>query len=151
MKNKRLTILARNLRRNQSDTERNLWSRSHRSQLNGVKFRRQQPVGDYIVDFISFEKRLIIEIDGDQHAELNKENDRARTEYLKSRGYRVVRFWNTDVMQNIEGVIDEIVNTLTFTSPVKGEESNYSKRENAEFAEYQHQKFTNNHRNNKGV
>jgi very-short-patch-repair endonuclease len=120
MKNKRLTILARNLRRNQSDVERNLWSRLRRSQLNGVKFRRQQPVGDYIVDFISFEKRLIIEIDGGQHIESTK-NDSVRTEYLESQGYRVIRFWNADIMQNLEGVVDKILNTLTFTSPVKGE------------------------------
>ncbi|HEY95690.1 MAG TPA: endonuclease domain-containing protein [Dehalococcoidia bacterium] len=120
MKNKCLTILARNLRRNQSDAERILWSRLRRSQLNGVKFRRQQPFGDYIVDFISFEKRLIIEIDGGQHIESTK-NDSVRTEYLESQEYRVIRFWNTDIMQNIEGVIDEIYITLTFTSPVKGE------------------------------
>ena len=125
MKNKHLTILARNLQRNQSDAERNRWSRLRRSQLNGVKFRRQQPVGDYIVDVISFEKRLIIEIEGGQHIESTK-NDSVRTEYLESQGYRVIRFWNTDIMQNIEGVIDEILNTLTpyqvrvrlFTSPV---------------------------------
>ena len=129
MKNKRLTILARNLRRSQSDAERILWSRLRRSQLNGVRFRRQQPVGNYIVDFISFEKRIIIEIDGSQHIELTK-NDRARTEYLVSRGYRVIRFWNTDIMQNIEGVIDEILNTLTFSSPVKGEGSIKFRRSN---------------------
>lgn len=88
MKNKRLTILARNLRHNQSDAERNPWSRLRRSQLNGVKFIRQQPVGDYIVDFLSFEKRLIVEIDGGQHIESTKnETDRVRTEYLESRGY----------------------------------------------------------------
>jgi len=114
MKYNSLTILTRNLRRNQSDAERILWSRLRRSQLNGVKFRRQQPVGDYIVDFISFEKRLIIEIDGGQHIESTKnENDHASTEYLESRGFRVIRFWNTDILQNIEGVIDEIFNTLT--------------------------------------
>ena len=127
MKNKRLTTLARNLRRNQTDAERNLWSRLRRSQLNEVKFRRQQPVGDYIVDFISFERKLIIEIDGGQHIESTK-NDSVRSEYLESQGYRVIRFWNTDVVQNIEGVIDEILITLTpyqvrgrlFTSPVEG-------------------------------
>ena len=130
MKNKRLTTLARNLRRNQTDAERNLWSRLRCSQLNGVKFRRQQPVGDYIVDFISFEKRLIIEIDGGQHIE-STTNDHVRTDYLENQGYRVIRFWNTDIMQNLEGVINEIVNTLTpyqvrgrlYTSPIKGEES----------------------------
>jgi very-short-patch-repair endonuclease len=120
MKNKRLTILARNLRDKQTDAERNLWSKLRRSQLNGVKFRRQQPVGDYIVDFISFEKRLIIEIDGSQHIESTM-NDSVRTEYLESQGYQVIRFWNTDIMQNIEDVIDEILITLTFTSPIKGE------------------------------
>ena len=120
MKNKRLTILARNLRHKQTDAERNMWSRLRRSQLNGVKFRRQQPVGDYIVDFISFEKRLIIEIDGGQHNESTK-NDNVRMEYLESQGYRVIRFWNTDIMQDIEGVMDKILITLTFTSPVKGE------------------------------
>jgi very-short-patch-repair endonuclease len=122
MKNNRLTILARNLRNKQTDAERILWSRLRRSQLNWVKFRRQQLVGDYIVDFISFEKRIIIEIDGGQHIE-STTNDSVRTEYLESQGYRVIRFWNADIMQNIEGVIDKILNTLTYTSPVKGEEN----------------------------
>ncbi|MBN2240956.1 MAG: endonuclease domain-containing protein [Dehalococcoidales bacterium] len=81
MSDKDLTTLSRNLRRNQTDAERKLWSRLRRSQLNGVKFRRQQPIEKYIVDFISFEKKLIIEIDGGQHAEpTNNENDRIRTE-----------------------------------------------------------------------
>jgi very-short-patch-repair endonuclease len=113
MKNNHLTILAKDLRRNQSDAERNLWSRLRNSRISGVKFRRQQPIGDYIVDFISFDKKLIIEVDGGQHNEpTNSKDDRVRTEYLESRGYRVIRFWNTDIIQNVEGVIHKILETL---------------------------------------
>ena len=71
--------------------------------MEGIKFRRQQPIGDYIVDFVAFEKRLVIEVDGGQHAEEEKDNDMRRDEWLRSQGFRVLRFWNTEVLQNLEG------------------------------------------------
>jgi very-short-patch-repair endonuclease len=113
MKKKNQTEMAKNLRRNQSDAEKKLWSRLRNTQLNGVKFRRQQSIGDYIVDFISFEKNLVVEVDGGQHNEsVSIKDDQRRTRYLESRGYRVIRFWNTEVLQNIEGVVLKILESL---------------------------------------
>ena len=94
-------------------------------QCGGVKFRRQQAVYAYIVDFISFDKMLIIEIDGGQHNDPETiARDKQRTEYLEHEGYRILRFWNNDVLQNIEGVIFKITEYLEYphlTSPVEGE------------------------------
>lgn len=101
-------ILARNLRKNQTIQERKLWNLIRNNQL-GVKFKRQHPIGDYIVDFVCREKWLIIELDGSQHNEdENILKDNQRTKYLESRGFKVLRFWNNDVDNNIEGVILEI-------------------------------------------
>ena len=101
-------ILARNLRKNQTPQEQKLWRFIRNNQL-GVKFKRQYPIGDYIVDFICREKWLIIELDGSQHNEDNNIiNDEIRTKYLESRGFKVIRFWNNDINNNIEGVILEI-------------------------------------------
>ena len=116
MKNPHETKLARELRHNQSDAERNLWSRLRNSQIDKVKFRRQQPMGSYIVDFISFEKQLIIEIDGGHHNEEPvKVLDEQRTKYLESREFRVIRFWNNDVLENIDGVLIRIKEILDET------------------------------------
>ena len=113
MKNNDTHQLAKTLRRNQSDAERNLWSKLRNAQMNGVKFRRQQPVGNYIVDFITFDKNLIIEVDGSQHdAPDQKKKDEERTRYLESRDYRVLRFWNNEVLQNLEGVASKILECL---------------------------------------
>jgi very-short-patch-repair endonuclease len=113
MSGRSLTNLARNLRRRQSDAERNLWSRLRDGRLNGIKFRRQQPVGDYIVDFISFGRKLIVEVDGGQHGEPQAvKRDQERTSYLQSKGYRVMRFWDNDVLQNVEGVMHVILESL---------------------------------------
>ena len=94
--------------------------------LEGIKFRRQEPIGDYIVDFVAFEKRLVIEVDGGQHAEEEKDNDIRRDEWLGSQGFRVLRFWNNEVLQNLEGVLETIrVNCLRhppLTPPIKGGE-----------------------------
>ena len=107
------TNLARGLRRNQSDAERNIWSRLRNSGLDRVKFRRQQPIGKYIVDFISFEKKLIIEVDGGQHNEPRQmEKDPQRATYLGKKGYRVIRFWNNDILDNIDGVLETIKEEL---------------------------------------
>jgi leucyl-tRNA synthetase len=82
-------------------------------QLGGAKFRRQQFVGDYIVDFVSFDNKLIIEIDGGHHNEDNtREYDERRTEWLRNQGYRVIRSWNNDVLLNTESVLEQIKETL---------------------------------------
>ena len=129
MENAVPVTVARGLRQKQTEAEKLLWFKLRNKQLGGVKFRRQQPIGNYIVDFICFEKKLIIEIDGGQHNEaLIKENDIQRTKWLEAEGYRVLRFWNSDVMNNAEGVLESISGVLTrethphLTSPIKGEE-----------------------------
>ena len=94
---------AANLRKNMMPAERKLWGYLQRSQL-GVRFRRQHAIGNFIVDFCCIKKKLILELDGSQHLDM-QEHDEIRTEYLQSRGYRVIRFWNNDVMNDIEGVI----------------------------------------------
>ena len=105
--------LARELRRRQTKAEKLLWFKLRNRQLDGTKFRRQQRLGNYIVDFVSFEEKLIIEIDGGQHNERQtKEEDVLRTLWLKNEGYHVLRFWNNDVMQNIDGVLKDIKELL---------------------------------------
>jgi len=99
---------ARNLRANQTDAEKKLWSRLREKQLGGHKFRRQHPLDNYIVDFICLEKRLIIEADGGQHAD-QIEADVQRTAYLEACGHKVIRFWNNDILQNIDGVCEQIL------------------------------------------
>lgn len=101
-------IVARVLRKNQTPQEQKLWNLIRNNQL-GVKFKRQYPIGNYIVDFVCREKWLVIELDGSQHNEdENILNDNERTLYLNSRGFKVIRFWNNDINNNIEGVILEI-------------------------------------------
>ena len=104
MENK--TILARNLRKNSTIQERRLWNLLKNRQFHNLKFKRQQPIGDYIVDFICKEAKIIIEVDGGQHNEPeNIEYDKTRTEYLNTLGYKVIRFWNNEIYENIEGVV----------------------------------------------
>lgn len=95
------------LRNNATEVERLLWSRLKSSQLEGVKFRRQQPIERYIVDFISFEKKIAIELDGGQHSE-NTDYDTYRDACLKANGFTVLRFWNNEVIENIDGVLEVI-------------------------------------------
>ena len=102
-----LTKTAKTLRRNSTDAERKLWYSIRSKQLDGLKFRRQHPLGNYVVDFVCLEKRLIIELDGGQHA-INKEKDIERDNWLKNEGYTVLRFWNNDVLDNLDGVLSEI-------------------------------------------
>ena len=112
-KNRVQTAFARELRQGQTDAEGVLWSRLRNKQLEGVRFRRQQPVGLYIVDFASFEKRLIIELDGGQHNEgTMKRRDEERAACLEEQGYRVLRFWNNEVLMNMEGVLERIREVL---------------------------------------
>ena len=104
---------AKELRQGETQAEQIIWSWLRAKKLNGVKFRRQQPIGIYIVDFVSFEKKLIIEIDGGQHSfEENKVNDEVRTQWLESQGFRIIRFWNNEVFSNLEGVIAQIKEVL---------------------------------------
>jgi very-short-patch-repair endonuclease len=90
-----------------SDAERRLWSNLRLRQLDGVKFRKQAPIGRYIVDFVCFERNLVIELDGGQHAE-RIEEDAVRTAWLNSRGYRVIRFWNYVIFEDLEAVLESI-------------------------------------------
>jgi very-short-patch-repair endonuclease len=82
--------------------------------MGRMKFRRQQPIGRFIVDFICFEKKVIVEVDGGQHSE---EVDGARDQWLVKQGFRVLRFWNNDVLQNTEGVFEVIRDTCSSTLP----------------------------------
>ena len=101
------------MRRDQPDAERYLWSRLRAGRLLGIKFRRQQPIGDYIVDFVCFGHMLVIEVDGGQHNEPAAiARDSERTLDLERRGYRVVRFWDNEVLTNIDGVVSKIIDAL---------------------------------------
>jgi len=99
--------LSRSLRTNQTDVERLLWERLRNRRLIGTKFRRQQTIGPYIVDFICFEMKLIVELDGSQHAQ-NVAYDTRRTALLESQGFRVMRFWDNEALSNMDGVLEYI-------------------------------------------
>ena len=90
---------ARRLRHNQTDVEAKLWSRLRGRQIADAKFRRQYPIGHFIVDFCRFEQHLVVELDGGQHAEAGT-LDQRRTDFLVSEGYRMLRFWNNEVLEN---------------------------------------------------
>ena len=107
MKSQRLIQFARLLRKNSTIAERKLWYRLRSRNFLNLKFRRQEPVGNFIVDFICYEKKLIIELDGGQHNEFN-EKDIIRTKILEQDGYKVLRFWNNEVIKNIDGVLTVI-------------------------------------------
>jgi very-short-patch-repair endonuclease len=98
---------ARLLRSNMTDAEVRLWYHLRAHRFMGLKFKRQKPIGRYIVDFVCLEHFLIIELDGGQHAE-QADNDRERDEYLSMRGYRVLRFWNHQVLAEMEAVLESI-------------------------------------------
>ncbi|OGB90346.1 MAG: hypothetical protein A3H39_09345 [candidate division NC10 bacterium RIFCSPLOWO2_02_FULL_66_22] len=101
----------RALRKNPTEAERSLWKHLRLRQLEGEKLRRQQPLGRYVVDFVCLEKRLIVELDGGQHAE-QVASDAERTAWLESQGFRVVRFWNHHVLNDIEAVKEAIRDAL---------------------------------------
>jgi very-short-patch-repair endonuclease len=118
----RPTARAQQLRNNATDAERRLWRHLSRRQLHGFKFSRQMPVGPFICDFLCREKQLIVEVDGGQHAESHR--DASRTAFLEAQGYRLIRFWNNDVLQNVDGVLQVIAGALqnwpTAQSPPAG-------------------------------
>ncbi len=107
---------ARRLRRVQTDAENKLWIRLRNRQVNGAKFRRQHPIGRYIVDFCCLESRLVIELDGGHHAEQVR-TDQVRSGYLQRQGYRVLRFWDHDVLTQSDAVVEEIYRWLSVPSP----------------------------------
>ena len=109
MARSRVTVpLARKLRLTPTDAEIRLWSRLRGKQLAGFRFRRQHPLGPYVVDFFCAEAKLIVEVDGGQHAD----DGEARTRWLEARTYRVIRFWNNDVLANTDGVLQMIRDAL---------------------------------------
>jgi adenine-specific DNA-methyltransferase len=105
---------ARKLRKNLTDAERVLWRILRNRQLAGWKFRRQHPIGPFIVDFVCIEKKLTVEVDGGQHAK-SLEEDIKRTRYLEDKGYRVVRFWNNEVLKESESILNSIIEFLSDT------------------------------------
>ena len=105
------TSKARHLREQSTNAERKLWRHLRNRNLEGHKFRRQQPIGKYIVDFVCFEKKMIIELDGGQHSQ-QAAYDSERTDWLQSQGFRVVRFWNNHVLGEIEAVKRAILEAL---------------------------------------
>src|SRR6185369_3981748 len=102
-----LTEAAKELRQNSTDAERLLWQHLKAKQLDGLKFRRQEQIGRFIADFVCYEKGIIVEADGGQHA-VERIKDEERTLWLNSQGFRVVRFWNHEILTNTEGVIESI-------------------------------------------
>ena len=110
------TSRARQLRKNSTEAERALWQQLRAARLNGHKFRRQQPIGRYLVDFVCFEARLIVEVDGGQHAQ-RQPYDAQRTVWLEAQGFRVLRFWNTEVLGHLEGVKEVIARACARESP----------------------------------
>ncbi|MCP2041314.1 very-short-patch-repair endonuclease [Neisseria sp. HSC-16F19] len=107
-RNRVLQENARSLRQDMSLAEQRLWYHLRDKRLNGIKFRRQQVIGRYIVDFVCMQHRLVIELDGGQHAEQMK-YDAQRTAFLHRQGYRVLRFWNDEVLQQTESVLEKIL------------------------------------------
>ncbi len=109
------TELARKLRRTQSNSEAIFWREVRGRLLAGFKFRRQVPIDKYIADFVCESAKLIVELDGHQHAD-TKEADLRRTTVLESKGYRLIRFWNDDVYDNLDGVMMEVLRELEIAS-----------------------------------
>jgi len=107
---------ARELRKNSTDAEKALWKHLRLRQVGGNKFRNQQIIGQYIADFVCLEKCLIIEVDGGQHSE-ESAHDRGRDKWLAEQGFRVLRFWNNQVLQETEAVKETIQQALTSTPP----------------------------------
>ena len=107
---------ARRLRREQTDAERVLWLHLRARQVNDAKFRRQQPIGRYIVDFCCFDRKVVIEIDGGQHS-AQVEADLSRSAFLAQRGLRVLRFWNHEVLTSLDAVLQQITDEMNAFTP----------------------------------
>jgi very-short-patch-repair endonuclease len=107
---------AREMRRIPTDAERKIWFLLRDRRLHGFKFRRQVPFGPYVLDFVCFQRKLVIEVDGGQHAD--SQADKVRDARLQARGFRVVRYWNTDVLKNPEGVLTDLLAQLAAKGPL---------------------------------
>jgi very-short-patch-repair endonuclease len=107
---------AKALRKNMTDAEQLLWRHLRAHRLGDQKFRRQQPIGLYIVDFVHFGARLVIEADGGQHND--SPDDAVRDAWLRNQGFTVLRFWNSDILQNIEEVLEAILKELAKSDPL---------------------------------
>ena len=114
----RSTQISRKLRASQTEAETKLWNRIRNRQISGFKFVRQEPIGRYICDFVCREQGIVIEVDGGQH--LESKRDEIRDQYLADQGYRVMRFWNNDVLSNIDGVLMVLDKALRHTA-VRGD------------------------------
>jgi very-short-patch-repair endonuclease len=110
-----MSVKARTLRKNSTEAEKRLWAALRSRRFNGYKFRRQRPIGCYIADFVCMEHKLIIEADGGQHAD--SAHDSERDVWLKGEGWRILRFWNNDVLANMEGVLTGILRELGEEDP----------------------------------
>jgi very-short-patch-repair endonuclease len=106
---------AKALRANMTDAERQLWYRLRAHRFQSFKFKRQVPIGRYIVDFVCLERCLVIEVDGGQHAD--SKPDETRDQWLRQQGFRVLRFWNNEVFNNTDGVLEVIVEHLGHSAP----------------------------------
>ncbi len=113
---KNIRVKARQLRRDQTDAEQTLWARLRDRQLRGAKFRRQHPIGPFIADFCCPEGKVIVELDGGQHAE-EIEADQKRSRFLEAQGYRVLRFWNHDILKDTNAVLERIAEVLSDPRP----------------------------------
>jgi very-short-patch-repair endonuclease len=105
-----------------TDAERRLWYGLRGRQMNGAKFKRQQPCGHYVLDFVCLESKLVVEVDGGQH--LDSVHDQIRDAWLRAQGFRVLRFWNDDVLLRTDAVLQEIAAHLAPSpcpSPARGE------------------------------
>ena len=109
---------ARHLRHVLTDAEQKLWQLLRSRQLAGAKFRRQVPIGPWVVDFVSFEQMLIVEADGSQHTESVR--DQARDADLQGRGFRILRFWNNDIFRNANGVLEQIMEMIEQPPSLRG-------------------------------
>jgi len=117
-----ITGRARELRVNATDVEKIVWQKLRNAQL-GAKFRRQEPILGYVADFLSHDHRLIVELDGGQHAEQTASHDERRTRLLEQAGFRVLRIWNSDVIDNLDGVLETIRARLDETSVLRSQPS----------------------------
>ena len=111
-----IRVKARQLRRDQTDAEQTLWARLRDRQLRGAKFRRQHPIGPFIADFCCPEGKVIVELDGGQHAE-KVAADQKRSRFLEGQGYQVLRFWNHDVLKDTNAVLERIAEVLSDPHP----------------------------------
>ncbi len=116
---------AKVLRRMQTEAEKLLWYALQGRRLNGYKFRRQAPIGPYVADFLCMTARLIVEVDGGQHA-IRRAYDEQRDRYLRNEGYEVVRYWNNEVLENLEGVLTTLTLALSLRErKLSGKRSNH--------------------------